>query len=240
MGVKPRQLRDLGAELWWMSPPCQPFTVRGQQRDVDDPRCRPLLHLLGLVEAVRPKHLGFENVPTFEGSRAHRKLCETLDSAGYNWKEQILCHAALGVPNKRRRYYLLASQDDLQPWQEPERHDRPLSAYLDPHPEPSLYLDQPLLDRYAHALPVTEVDAPWPETFCFTSAYGKSPVYAGSYLRDAGGVRHFSPDEILRLHHFPSGFSFPADLDRRRAYKLVGNSLSVLSVQHVLSPLWRT
>jgi len=220
-----------------MSPPCQPFTVRGRQRDVDDRRCRPLLHLLDLIRAVPPRHIGFENVPAFNGSRAHDRLLETLDHTGYHWQERLLCHSALGVPNKRRRYYLLASQDALSPWREPERVERPLSDYLDTDPDPSLYVGRDLLDRYKTALPVTDIDDPWPDTFCFTSAYGNSPVYAGSYLRDNGGIRHFSPAEILRLHHFPSNFSIPADLDLRRAYKLVGNSLAVLSVREVLSPL---
>ena len=35
-GLRPGQLEE--ADLWWMSPPCQPFTVRGRQRDLDDPR----------------------------------------------------------------------------------------------------------------------------------------------------------------------------------------------------------
>jgi len=26
------------ADLWWLSPPCQPYTRRGLQRDIEDPR----------------------------------------------------------------------------------------------------------------------------------------------------------------------------------------------------------
>jgi len=109
--------------------------------------------------------------------------------------------------------------------------------YLDPEPDPSLYVGRDLLDRYRHALPVTDLNHPMPDTFCYTSAYGKSPVYAGSYIRDAVGTRLLSPSEILRLHHFPDDFTLPDSLSRRRAYQLVGNSLAVLSVREVLRPL---
>eukprot|EP00438_Fugacium_kawagutii_P036545 Skav231225 [mRNA] locus=scaffold813:188111:190842:+ [translate_table: standard] len=53
-----------GADLWLMSPPCQPFTRTGHRRDVLDPRCRALLRLVDALphlEAppkVRPKRAG--------------------------------------------------------------------------------------------------------------------------------------------------------------------------------------
>ncbi|HZN36854.1 MAG TPA: DNA cytosine methyltransferase, partial [Pirellulaceae bacterium] len=34
------------AELWWFSPPCQPFTRRGRKRDLDDPRCASLVSVV--------------------------------------------------------------------------------------------------------------------------------------------------------------------------------------------------
>lgn len=30
--------REWQADLWWLSPPCQPYTQRGRRRDLDDPR----------------------------------------------------------------------------------------------------------------------------------------------------------------------------------------------------------
>ena len=73
-------------------------------------------------------------------------------------------------------------------------------------------------------------------TSCFTSAYGRSPVRAGSYLREADGrIRRFSPPEILRLLGFREMFQLPVALSYARAWPLVGNSLSVPAVRHVLA-----
>jgi DNA (cytosine-5)-methyltransferase 1 len=237
VGIKAHQLEALDAEMWWMSPPCQPFTVRGQRRDIADPRCEALLHLMDLIASVRPTHIGFENVPAFQGSRAHAMLREVLDKAGYQWQERLLCHSQLGVPNKRRRFYLVASLETLAEPAPVLRRDRHLSTYLSASPDPSLTLEQDLLERFGDALPITHLDDPWPDTFCYTSAYGKSPVFAGSYVKDMTGIRRLSPREILRLHHFPDTYELPPSLTLRRAYHLVGNSLSVLAVREVLRPL---
>src|SRR3990167_940922 len=34
------------ADLWWMSPPCTPFSVRGRRKDDKDPRAKSLLNLI--------------------------------------------------------------------------------------------------------------------------------------------------------------------------------------------------
>ena len=111
---------------------------------------------------------------------------------------------------------------------------RPLQSYLDDTPDPTLYLSDELQQRYRRALPIVSAEDATSVTFCFTSAYGTSPVHAGSYLRDERGVRHFSPSEILRLLHFPTHYRLPDTIDRKRAWKLVGNALSIPSVWGVL------
>lgn len=46
-----------------MSPPCQPFTRQGKQKDVGDPRTQPLLHILQLIPQIeRLKFILVENV----------------------------------------------------------------------------------------------------------------------------------------------------------------------------------
>jgi site-specific DNA-cytosine methylase len=105
------ELASFGADLWWMSPPCQPFTRRGLGRDDEDPRSRGLLALIGRIAQVRPPALALENVPGFAGSRTHRRLREALSRAGYRVAERLLCPTELGIPNRRRRFFLVAVRD---------------------------------------------------------------------------------------------------------------------------------
>ena len=248
-----------GADLWWTSPPCQPYTRRGKRRDLDDPRSRGFLHLLELLDRLRPPALALENVPEMRGSQAHARLREVLDHAGYAVAERLLCPTELGIPNRRRRFYVVACRDRLTGWAAaaspsstaPAARSRPrtdeppgaipahtpLSSFLDPGDAPELLAHPELLARYAHAVDLVDADDAGAVAATFTAAYGRSPVRAGSYLRRNGNVRHFSPAEILRLLGFPASYALPTDLPTTIAWRLVGNSLSIPAVREVLTAL---
>jgi site-specific DNA-cytosine methylase len=243
--VLPRTIESLdetslvrwGADLWWMSPPCQPFTCRGRRRDAEDPRARSLLQLIDRLNDLRPSYLALENVPGFRGSRAHAELRSVFERRGYDVQEHLLCPTDFGVPNRRRRFYLVAGRRPLGKPPQPSVHQQPLRSFLDPEPSAGLRVEPALVQRYCDALNVIDADDPDAVTSCFTSAYGRSPVRSGSYLRTDSGIRRFSPSEILRLLGFPPGYSLPPALSRQAAWRLVGNSLSIPVVRHVLSAI---
>lgn len=232
-----------GIDLWWLSPPCQPYCERGARRDVSDPRARSLVHILELLERIPddllPRHLALENVAGFAGSEAHGRLTNILASRGFQVQERFLCPTELGVPARRPRYYLAASRHEMRPAIPPEpRPLRSLAGYLDPDIDgqvpDSLILHPDVVARYGAALPVLEPGVPLACATCFTAGYGRSITSAGSYIQCANSVRHFSPDEIARLMAFPQGFRFPEGIGLRKRWHLIGNSLSVVAVREVL------
>lgn len=235
--ISSEDLKRWSADLWWLSPPCQPFTVRGLRRDTEDPRTRSFLRLIDCLGDLRPTFLALENVPGFSGSRTHTRLRSVLDELGYAVHEVVLCPTEIGVPNRRRRFFLVAGLAELQPRSLPEFERQPLASFLDSEPSRDLWVDQGLVDNYREALSLVDPQKPLAVTSCFTSAYGRSTVRSGSYLETATGLRRFSPTEILRLLGFPSDFVLPPDLSRQVAWRLVGNSLSVPSVRYVLSAI---
>ncbi len=223
-GIKPRDLAPFAACAWWLSPPCQPYTVRGAGRDLDDPRSAALVRVLEAARQLRPPVLALENVPGFAVSSARHLVRDSLD--GYGLAEAEVCPTVLGVPMRRRRYYLVACRDRQPSLSVPgATSPRALAAYLD---EPGGdYIPEAEVRGYGHSATILDAADPGAVANCFTSAYGNSRVRAGAYLRDAGGVRLFSPGEILRLLGFPSGWRFPSGLDARQRYALAGNSLSI-------------
>ena len=325
------RLKRLEADLFWLSPPCQPHTRRGHRRDLDDPRSRTFLAALALIAECRPQWVALENVAGFEESEARDRLLDTLADAGYAApQELLLCPSELGWPNRRPRYYLLAGirtgdwapasparragvrvgavacldpivvnpeiprtgdwapasparragetigalarfqrprgsarspwpkcvgsprlEEDTLPPQLSPRHDVParpgpspqsenlqLADLLDRVPDPGLALTPSVAERYATALDRVDPADPAGIAACFTSAYGRSPVRSGSYLlRPDGGLRHFSPGEVLRLLGFPADFAFPPGISRQLAWRLAGNSLSLPAVQALLASL---
>jgi site-specific DNA-cytosine methylase len=230
-------LREWQADLWWISPPCQPFTRRGLQRDYRDSRTQSFLELLNRLKEVTPRYLAIENVPGFQGSITHSLLLDTLDNLGFQVQERVICPTAFGIPNLRERYYLVAGKTPLRELPPPRVEARSLRSFLDREPDSGLRVDPDLVRRYRHALNIVDPLDSMAVASCFTAAYGHSPIRSGSYLKTPSGLRRFSPAEILRLLGFPKNYTLPADLPHDTAWRMVGNSLSVHSVRYALSAI---
>ncbi len=230
--VRDPWLAAFNADLWWMSPPCAPHGIRGQQRDVDDPRSAALRRLTRAFEVIGPDHVAMENVPWFFGSRAWDELLLAWERAGYAHVEHgEICPTALGWPSQRRRFYAVASRRPLRRSAASPTPVR-LSDCLLPWDE-ALAASPALLERFGDALHVVDADDPGAIAATFTRAYGNSPVYVGSYLRQGGRIRLFHPKEIAALHGLPAGFDFGA-VSLRDGWRRVGNSVSVPVVRHVV------
>ena len=230
-------LRDWQADLWWISPPCQPFTRRGRRRDSQDSRTQSFLEILSRLKDVTPRYIAVENVPGFQGSFTHSLLLDTLGSLDFQVQERVICPSSFGIPNRRKRYYLVAGRDPLRELPPPRVEARPLRSFLDKEPLSNLRVDSDLVRQYRHALDVVDPMEPMAVTACFTAAYGHSPIRSGSYLQTPSGLRRFSPAEILRLLGFPKSYTLPSDLPIETGWRLVGNSLSIPSVRYVLSSI---
>lgn len=101
---------DGKADIWTMSPPCQPYTkTRGSlSRDAQDNRSKGLYHIIHLLThmTIRPRYIVLENVAGFYGSNMLGYWKSALKMCGYVWREWMLSPTDLGVPNERKRYYM--------------------------------------------------------------------------------------------------------------------------------------
>lgn len=245
--IRPEWLRETAAEVWWMSPPCTPFTRRGKQLDLDDPRNRALLHLVGCVAEVRPRVVLLENVVGFETGRTMARIRSLWPAAGYHLQWRQLCPSQMGWPNLRPRIYLVASLDHLPDWKPLPRLDRPLDSVLagitdwTSVPSPDRYLPELTARSYERALHRVRREDPAAVTACFTRGYGRSLTRSGSYLvegpESAPRYRRFSPAEVAALLGFPGNWQWPGDLSDQRRWQLLGNSLALPAVRYVLDHL---
>jgi tRNA (cytosine38-C5)-methyltransferase len=109
--LKAAQLDALEADLWLLSPPCQPYTRQGLQLDTEDGRAGSLTVLIGVLCQMRrpPRRLLLENVCGFDKSEMRNALVAALTSCGYTLHEFVLTPTQCGVPLSRPRYFLLAA-----------------------------------------------------------------------------------------------------------------------------------
>jgi len=229
-------------DMWWMSPPCQPYTARGLQKGSADSRSQALAHLIQLIPLELPEWIGLENVPAFCDSDHHHELRNVLGDCGYVIREQVLCPTDWGIPMRRKRFYLMASRRRTSlSAVKPELINCVLHDFVDSNAwdDETLSVDRQFVRAYQSALSIVDADDPHAITSCFTSAYGKSPVRSGSYLRcqTRDRVRRFSANEIAALMGFRRNFFACCDLGHRTCYRLIGNALAVHVIRALLSTL---
>lgn len=82
------------------------------KRDILDERTCALLYIINILPKLDKKlrYILVENVKGFEKSEAREKLVNCLENAGFTFQEFILCPTQIGIPNSRRRYYLIAKR----------------------------------------------------------------------------------------------------------------------------------
>lgn len=105
-------LDKYGADAWLLSPPCQPYTRQGLQKDTGDARAFSFLQILELMPSLSrpPSMLFVENVVGFETSDTHAKLIEILEKTNFVTQEFILSPLQFGIPYSRPRYFCLAKR----------------------------------------------------------------------------------------------------------------------------------
>jgi DNA (cytosine-5)-methyltransferase 1 len=97
--------------------PCQGFSLMGR-RALDDPRNQLVFHFVRLVRELGPRYFVFENVKGLTVGTHKRFLSEVVEemtAAGYDillpW--QVLNAADFGVPQDRRRLFLIGARKGL-------------------------------------------------------------------------------------------------------------------------------
>ena len=99
--------------------PCQSFSVAGLRKGLDDPRGNLALVFLGLADKLKPRWIVWENVPGVLSSNGGRDLGSFLGALvqlGYGFAMRVLDAQHFGVPQRRRRVFVVACLGD---WRAP-------------------------------------------------------------------------------------------------------------------------
>lgn len=94
--------------------PCQSFSIAGRRGGFGDTRGTLFFELSRLAEARHPRYLLFENVPGLlhhDGGRTFAAILHALDGLGYGVEWQVLDSKDFGVPQARRRVYIVGYLD---------------------------------------------------------------------------------------------------------------------------------
>ena len=97
-------------DVYCFTAPCQAFSTAGKGLGVQDPRGAVIFAALSFIEAKKPKAILSENVPAFATRHkdAMQFLIKTIEEYGYHVWWKILCTEDYGIPQARKRWYMMA------------------------------------------------------------------------------------------------------------------------------------
>jgi DNA (cytosine-5)-methyltransferase 1 len=98
--------------------PCQSFSVAGLRKGMADERGNLALEYLRLADRLRPRWLVWENVPgvlSSSGGRDFGAFVGGLGELGYGFAYRVLDAQHFGVPQRRRRVFVVGYLGDWRP-----------------------------------------------------------------------------------------------------------------------------
>lgn len=106
--IKPEELPDI--DLITGGFPCQSFSIVGQRKGFEDTRGTLFFEIARIAAVKKPKYLFLENVPgllSHDRGRTFKTILSALDELGYDVAWQVLNSKDFGVPQSRKRLYIV-------------------------------------------------------------------------------------------------------------------------------------
>jgi len=132
------------AEIVIGGPPCQPFSVGGNQNGINDSR-NGFPFFIDAIRKVKPRVFLFENVRglLYSNKWYLELIIEELESLGYKTTCRLLNAVDFGVPQNRERLFLVGHNSNFRfPEPEPKRFNvgDAISDLMNTTPEESKFL----------------------------------------------------------------------------------------------------
>lgn len=209
-------------------PPCQDFSSAGL-RNEDNGRGDLTLSYAKIVSVVHPEWFVMENVSTITKTRKLVEAKEIFKAAGYGLSQVVLDASLCGVPQKRKRFFLIGSlgrEDDfMTDFLIGRLADKPMSVkdYFGDKIDIQYYYRHPR--SYARR-GIFSVDEPSP-----TIRGVNRPVPSGYKLHpndpvdSLDGIRPLFTLERSRIQTFPESFIFTGN--KSEIEQMIGNAVPV-------------
>lgn len=231
--------------------PCQPFSVSGKQLGFEDARGTLFFEVMRLVTAKRPKVVFLENVSNYvrhQGGKTLQRTVGMLEDAGYSTKWSVLNASDYGVPQARKRLYIVGVRKDVAngEFQFPAASGKivRLKDFLLPagaaaaqrierddikitktdiaetlERRPNKPVQIGIINKGGQGERIYSIEG---HAITLSAYGGGAAAKTGAYLVD-GRVRKLHPEECRRLMGFPEGYRI--DPRNQQAYKQFGNAV---------------
>ncbi len=233
------KIRPYSPDIIIGGPPCQDFSTAGFQ---DESRGRAVLSICysEIVSIIRPRFFVMENVATIRRAKAFQKAIQNFKQAGYGLTVKILNAAYCGVPQTRKRMFIIGAlglQDDFLLGElERDLSSKPMSIrdYLGDKlgidyyfRVPTNYNRRGIFSVDEPSMTIRAVDRPIPKGY---KGHPNDPVPVSE-------VRALTPKERSYIQTFPEEFRFSGG--KSDTNMMIGNAVPVNLAKFVGDALHR-
>jgi len=214
-------------------PPCQDFSIAGKR--VEASRASLTVAFAEIVARVSPRVAVMENVYNIEKSNSLQIAKRVLAEAGYGITSRVINASFAGVPQMRRRFFLIAAKglgDDAFGDQiDRNLADHPMTVadyfgkamdveYYYAHPRS--YKRRAVFSIHEPSATIRRVNRPIPDN------YTRHPADKASVT---DGVRILTTEERSRIQTFPEDFVFHGSKSERE--HLIANAVPVKLAEYI-------
>jgi DNA (cytosine-5)-methyltransferase 1 len=214
-------------------PPCQDFSIAGKR--VESGRASLTVAFAKTVELVRPRIMVMENVYNIEKSTSLVAALAILRGAGYGLTSRVIDASYVGVPQMRRRYFLVgvmgASDDSMGRRLDDGLAERPMTVAdqfagrLDIehyYAHPRNYERRAVFSIHEPSATIRRVNRPVPANYVRHPA-DKAPI--------SRNVRALTTRERAEIQTFPREFVFLGSPSQQE--HLIANAVPVKLAEYV-------
>ncbi len=219
-------------------PPCQDFSSAGKRNEQE--RADLTIKFAKIVYEVKPKIVVMENVERIITTQTLQQAQNILKMAGYGCTKIVLNASLCGVPQSRKRFFLIGilneTDDLLMPYLSGNFSDKPMTIfdYLQDSLEiehyyrhPRSYARRGIFSVHEPSPTVRGVNRPIPPNYQF---------HEGDTCKDLSKIRPLTTKERSLLQTFPSNFIWggkcKSDLEQA-----IGNAVPVKLGEYVANSI---
>jgi DNA (cytosine-5)-methyltransferase 1 len=225
--------------------PCQPFSSIGlRQGFLHQTQGTLFYEIARILRDKNPLAFVLENVEgltTHDEGRTLQVILETLRGLGYMVSHAVLDASEFGVPQKRKRIYIVGHllEGGVFTFPKKTRSDVYIGQFIETGVEGyeiSKHLQKTYIYKKDDGKP--EIVSPESKIHAKTlvATYHKIQRLTGTFVRDgATGLRLLTQNECKALMGYPEHFVFP--VSRTQMYRQLGNSVAVPVVTEIAKQL---
>ncbi len=209
-------------------PPCQDFSSAGK-RNEDGGRGDLTVDYAQIISQVRPKWFVMENVARITKTQKLVEAKAIFKKAGYGLSQHVLDASLCGVPQLRKRFFLIGKLREMDEFMEPFIHDglstKPMTLrdyfgdslgieYYYRHPRS--YVRRGIFSIDEPSPTIRGVNRPMPKGY---------QIHSNDPIKSKDGIRSLTTIERSYIQTFPRDFKFIGN--KTDVEQMIGNAVPV-------------